>query len=277
MSMKPTTWMAAGLAVTLVLIGCAKEEVPSIAKVNGTPITVDQFDAYLEFKRLPGKDDKRREALLDQYLDREALAAVIEQEGKLNKRLMDAELDEFRKEMIISRYFDQFLREKISDEAVQNYYATHAGDYEDRKVHVAHILVRTQRGMSEVERKARLTTAQEAYSRVMAGQDFAEIAKAYSEDTISGRKGGDLGWLKEGAVDPRFSETVFSMQPGDVSQPFETAFGFHVVKLLEGPVVVKRPLEAVKGDIRYQLRNQAKQAELERLLSKAQIVKTEGQ
>jgi peptidyl-prolyl cis-trans isomerase C len=277
MSIKPTPWMAAGLAVTLVLLGCAREEPPSVAKVNGTPITVDQFNAYLELKRLPNQDDGRREALLDQYLEREALAAVIEQEGQLNKRLMDAELDEFRKEMIISRYFDQFLREKVTEEAVQNYYATHASDYEDRKVHVAHILVRTQRGMSEVERKARLTTAQEAYSRVMAGEDFAEVAKVYSEDTISGRRGGDLGWLKEGAIDPRFSAAVFSMQPGDVSLPFETAFGFHVVKLLEGPVVVKRPLEAVKGDIRYQLRNQAKQAELERLLSKAQIVKTESQ
>ncbi len=276
MTIKPNIALAAGVAFALALSSCAQEDAPGVARVTGNAITADQFDAYLQFKRLPGKDARRREALLDQYLEREALAAVIQQEGRLDKRLVDAELNEFRKEMLISRYFDQFLRERVSDEAVQSYYVTHAGDYEERKVHVAHILVRTQRGMSEVERKVRLTTAQEAYSRIMAGADFAEIARSYSEDTISGRKGGDLGWLKEGAVDARFSATVFSMEPGGVSQPFETTFGFHVVKLLEGPVVVKRPLEAVKGDIRYQLRNQAKQAELERLLSRVRIEKAPG-
>jgi peptidyl-prolyl cis-trans isomerase C len=58
------------------------------------------------------------------------------------------------------------------------------------------------------------------------------------------------------------------MEPNQISEPFETAFGFHVVKLLEGPVVVKKPFEAVSGDIRYRLRNQAKDAELKRLLGK---------
>ena len=56
-----------------------------------------------------------------------------------------------------------------------------------------------------------------------------------------------------------------------MSEPFETPFGFHVVKLIDGPKVVKRPFDAVAGDIRYQLRNKAKQAEIERLKGKVVI------
>jgi peptidyl-prolyl cis-trans isomerase C len=236
-----------------------------LAEVGGKTITNKQFESFLEFKRIPAEDGTRREKALDEYLQREALAGVIEKEDLLDADMVAAELNEFRKEMIISRYFETFLKDKVTDTAVQNYYNTHAGDYEEKKVHAAHILIRTNSKMSETERKVKLTTAQEAYSKIKAGQDFAEIAKDYSEDKVSAKKGGDLGWLKQGSIDERFSKTLFELEPGQVSEPFETPFGFHIIKVLEGAKVIKRPFEAVAGDIRYQLRGQAKQAEMERL------------
>ena len=78
--------------------------------------------------------------------------------------------------------------------------------------------------------------------------------------------------MKEGSIDPRFSKTVFEeLEPGGVSEPFETPFGFHVVKVIEGAKVVKWPFAAVAGDIRYQLRNKAKKAEMERLMGVVKI------
>jgi len=263
------------LFVALLALSACGDKAPKLATVDGKTITQAQFDAYAKFKRLPVQDDNKRNALVDQYLEREALASVIEKSDVLDKTLAQAELNEFRKEMLISRYFEQYLRDQVSDQAVQNYYASHAGDYEEKKVHVAHVLIRTKKNMSETERKVRLTTAQEVYSKISAGEDFAKVAADYSEDTVSGKKGGDLGWMKEGAIAPVFSKTIFGMSPGEVSEPFETPFGFHVVKQLEAPTVVKRPFEAVKGDIRYQLRSQAKDAELKRLLSKT-VVKRHG-
>lgn len=128
--------------------------------------------------------------------------------------------------------------------------------------------------MGEPERQAKLTTAQDAYSQIKSGKDFAEIAKNYSEDKISAEKGGDLGWMKEGSIDKRFSKTIFEdLKEGELSEPFETPFGFHVVKVLEAPQVVKKPFDAVSGDIRYQLRSQAKKAELERLKAEIKIEK----
>jgi len=260
--------------LALGLAGCGDgDKSPKLATVNDKSITAAEFAAYLKFKRVAGGDEKRREMLLDQYIEREALAAAIESQDVLDNDLIAAELNEFRKEMLISRYFEKFLKDKVTEQAIQNYYNTHAADYEQRMAHAAHILIRTNKAMGETERQVKLTTAQEAYSRIRAGEDFGEIAQNYSEDRISAKKGGDLGWLKEGSIDPRFSKTLFELQPAGVSEPFETPFGFHVVKLVEGPKIVKRPFGAVAGDIRYQLRAKAKQAELERLVAQTKVEK----
>jgi peptidyl-prolyl cis-trans isomerase C len=245
----------------------------TIATVNGQKISSTQFEKYLEFKRVPGIDENRTTRMLDQYLEREALAALIEKQNLLDNGLIQAELNEFKKEMLISRYFEKYLGEQVTDQAVSNYYQTKAAEYEQKKAHVAHILIRLNKKMSEPERQAKLTVAQEAYSKIRTGEQFSAIAATYSEDTISAKKGGDLGWIKEGTIDKRFSKTVFSMEEGDVSEPFETPFGFHIVKLLESPKIVKQPFKAVAGDIRYQLRNQARQAEMKRLLSEVEIKK----
>jgi peptidyl-prolyl cis-trans isomerase C len=259
------------IAGLLLTSGCGEKD--KLASVNGKTITNAQFDAYLKFKRINVTDDTKRTQAVDQYLQREALTAAIEKTDVLDKAMIEAELNEFRKEMLVSRYFETFLKDKVTDEAIRNYYVANEKTYQQRQVHVAHILLRTNRNMGEAEKQAKLTTAQEAYSKIKKGEDFAEIAKNYSEDTISGKKGGDLGWLKEGSIDKRFSEKVFSMQPGEVSEPFETNFGYHIVKLIDGPRTVTKPFDAVKGDIRYKLRNQAKQAELERLSSSVKVTK----
>lgn len=260
------------LAASVVLAGCGRSS-NTIATVDGVDITAREFNNYLKFKRIPSADKARAAAALEQYLKRRALADVVSKQKLLDQGIIDAELADFRTQMLVSRYFDKYLDEKVTDQAVKNYYDSHPKQFQKKKVHVAHILIRTDRNMSEAERKAKLTTAEEVYSKLKAGADFAKVADKYSEDRISAKKGGDLGWLQQGAIDPRFSKTVFSMKPGEISEPFETAFGFHVVKLIDGPLVVKQPFKTVEGDIRYQLRNQAKQAELKRLLSLTKIEK----
>jgi len=260
------------LLLTSSVVACGDDKAV-LAEVNGTKVTQEQFDAYLRIKRIPADDEKLRAKALEEYLQREGLAQVIAQEGKLDKALIEEEVNEYRKEMLLSRYFDQFLQKQVSEENVQNAYGTDAAKYETKKVHAAHILIRTDQRMTEEQRKAKLTTAQEVYSKLQAGQDFGELAKQYSEDKISGRRGGDLGWIKEGTIDERFSKRAFEMKAGSVTEPFESTFGFHILKVVEEPKTVRRPLGAVAGEIRYRLRNQAKDAERERLEKKVKVAK----
>ncbi len=252
------------------LLACGGDK---LAEINGKPVTAGEFEAYLKLKRIGAQDEKQRQGVLDQYLQREALAMVIEDQALLEQAVVKAELEEFRREMLISRYFEKFLNDHVTDEIVANYYNTHVADYEEKKVHVAHILLRTNNSMDEAQRKVRLTTAQEAYSKIKGGMKFDAAAKRYSEDEVSAKKGGDLGWVKQGTIDQNFSDKAFSLKPGEVSEPFETPFGFHVLTVLEEPQVVRRPFEAVKGEIRYQLRNEHKDAEMKRLLAEIDIDK----
>lgn len=263
-------WCAAG-AVLLVLCSCGRDQEQHVAQVDGRPITQAELDAYLNHRNLPRDDERKRRTALEEYARREALADAIETSGLLDREAIEVELREYRKEMLLSRYFERFLREQVTDQAVLNYYNGHPDEFSEERVRVAHILLRTRRDMDDSERQVKLTTAREVYGKLLAGEDFAELAANYSEDKVSGKKGGDLGWLKRGAISEVFTERAFSLENGDVTEPFETPFGFHVVKLLEPPRVVRRPFESAKGDIRYQLRNRAKDAELERLLEGVEI------
>jgi len=260
------------IIITTLLVACSGDQGEVIATVNGRDVTSNEFDAYIAFKRIQIRDNKHRAALLDQYLERDALSQTIENKYDDTAKLAaTAELDDFRRQMNISRYFERYLKDSVTEQKIKNYYATHEEQYSDTKVHVAHVLIRLKKGMAETERKAKLTTATEAWSKLKASGDMKKIADDYSEDRISAKKSGDLGWLKKGSIDPAFSKKIFEMKKGEISEPFETSFGYHIVKLIEEPKTVKKPFEAVKGDIRYTLRQQTKQAKLDSLKSEAII------
>ncbi len=88
-------------------------------------------------------------------------------------------------------------------------------------VHAAHILV-------ETEEEARA-----ALERIRAGEDFAVVAAEVSTDTTNAYKGGDLGWFGRGQMVEPFEEAAFSLEPGEVSEPVETSFGWHIIKVFD--------------------------------------------
>jgi len=86
--------------------------------------------------------------------------------------------------------------------------------------------------------------ADDLYAKIKAGADFAELATANSDDTGSKGKGGDLGWVKHGMMVPKFESTLFSMdKAGDVSEPVQTQFGWHLIKLQEVKAATTMPFD----------------------------------
>lgn len=261
----------AALSIIAALTGCSDSDY--IAKVDGQGITKQVFDTYLAEKRIPATNAKRLESALDSYLEREALTTAIESSELLDTTALELEIREIKKQMLISRYFDKYLKSSIDEEAIRNFYAAHAEDYTLARVHVAHILLRTRANMDESEIAAVATKAHEMHSKATSTESFSELAKEHSEDKVSSVKGGDLGWLNEGAVDTLFIKTAFGLKQDEVSSVIKTPFGFHIIKSIELPETIQKSFEAVKGDIRYQLRAEAKKVEFERLLSTVSIEK----
>lgn len=263
------------LVIASLLQACSDANNKVLAEVNGRNVTQSEVKAYLKHKHIPVKAPARVEKAIDNYLQREGLADVIEEQDLLDKEMINMEIKEFRKQMVISRYMEKYLSGKVTEEAVKNFYATNKERFQTRKVHVAHILIRANSKMSEEEIKALSTKAQEVHSRVTSDGDFEKLAAKYSDDKMSAKKGGDLGWITEGAIDPLFSKTTFAMKKDEISDPVRTPFGFHIIKCLDESKVEQKPFEKTRGTIRYELRQKAKQAEIKRLNSLIKIEKKE--
>lgn len=104
------------------------------------------------------------------------------------------------------------------------------GDSQVRdEVHVRHILIKPSEIRSEQETKR---LADRIYERIMAGEDFAELAKSYSEDPGSALNGGDLNWIDPNALVPEFRAVMAKTQSGEVSKPFKSSFGWHVLQVM---------------------------------------------
>ena len=97
-----------------------------------------------------------------------------------------------------------------------------------QQTNVRHILLRAREGLPEAEARRRLQALRE---RIVAGGDFAELAKQNSEDA-SAAKGGDLGWISPGDTVPEFERVMNALRDGEVSQPAQTPFGWHLVQVV---------------------------------------------
>ena len=120
---------------------------------------------------------------------------------------------------------------QVSDEAIKNYYMDHKNDYASPKtVEARHILFKLENGADDQTDAAAKTKAETVLDLIKKGADFAEMAKKHSEGP-SKTNGGHLGtFRKEDMVAP-FSDKAFSMQAGEVSEPVQTQFGWHLIKV----------------------------------------------
>jgi len=121
---------------------------------------------------------------------------------------------------------------QVTDSEIDDYLALYGSAGKSstvRQIHSQHILLRTGETRSN---KAAQKELQEFRSRIIAGESFADIARAFSDDTASALNGGDLGWLSPGVATPQFQVVMDRTAVNAVSQPFQSPFGWHILKVL---------------------------------------------
>lgn len=97
-----------------------------------------------------------------------------------------------------------------------------------RQTRARHILIETDAVTGDNSAEERLERLRQ---RIRGGEDFAELARAHSDDRVSADKGGDLGWTNPGELAPRFEATMAELAPGEISEPFRSRFGWHIVQV----------------------------------------------
>jgi peptidyl-prolyl cis-trans isomerase D len=122
----------------------------------------------------------------------------------------------------------------IKEEDLQAWYDKNKNRYsENEKRHAHHILIPISDAKDPKSDAAALEKAKQVEAEVKSGKDFGELARKYSADPGSAKQGGDLGWAESNAYVGPFSDALFAMQPGQVSDPIKSQYGYHIIKLDE--------------------------------------------
>lgn len=137
---------------------------------------------------------------------------------------------------------------------IEEYYNTHPEEFtRPEEVRARHILIKPE-GEGEQAWNAALAKAEDVYGRATAsGADFAALAREYSADTGSRDSGGDLGWFPRGRMVKEFEDAAFSLQPGAVSRPVRSQFGYHIIKVEERREAGQKALPEVRDTIQTKL------------------------
>ncbi|MDD5426017.1 MAG: peptidylprolyl isomerase [candidate division Zixibacteria bacterium] len=117
---------------------------------------------------------------------------------------------------------------EITDEEVELYYGENKDNYRVEERAVLEI-AQIEKVPSSYDWEIAHTQIKQVYDSIMAGADFAEMAREYSQDN-SAQSGGDLGWFPRGQMVSEFDSLSFSMNEGEISEPFRTQFGWHIIK-----------------------------------------------
>ena len=250
------------LGASLTIPAFAQEKI-SVGSVNGTPMYLDEVMQLTE--QLP--DEYRRQPLESYYpnLVAEIANTKLGAKAATDANLQDNELvqDAIRiatERILAEAYFATEMRKMVTDEEVQAAYDRFIADSDSREeISARHILV------NEKEE------AVDLIAKLNDGADFATLAQEFSTGP-SGPKGGDLGYFGRGQMVPDFETAAFGLEIGTfTSQPVQTQFGWHVIKLEDKRTQPAPTLEEMRSQIGQGLSQQALARLIEELRKDAEI------
>lgn len=195
------------------------------AKLDSVIISDEEIEASLDFRI----EQVLRQMNGDEKFFEEYYQMTVE-EMRENLR------DDLEQQMLAERMQASVLNEvKITPSEVKKFFKSIPSDslpYLNAEVEIAEIVVKPK--VNEEERLISLKRILDLRKRIVEnGEDFAELAKIYSDDPGSGSRGGDLGFAERGTYVQEFEAAAYVLEKGEISEPVETQFGFHILQLIE--------------------------------------------
>lgn len=268
-----------------------------ITVINGEPYTMSNLNSYAKTKlargfptgdlqRINGPDREVLEQFItDKLLETEVREAGISitdadvnryiEQVKKNNRLTDEDFNtalsrdgmnlasyklSVKGEMEKAEIIDRQVRRKvnITDEDVERYYKANSNNYRaNERARIRHILLALPETAPAEQAQSVNAKAKEIRQRIAAGEEFAALAGEHSEGAGRG-DGGDIGWVKRGTLISGIEEVAFQkLSPGQVSDPFRTTMGVHIVKLEARESGNIQPLTTVAPRIKEELLSKA--------------------
>tara|TARA_R110002072_G_scaffold300538_1_gene478269 strand:- start:928 stop:1776 length:849 start_codon:yes stop_codon:yes gene_type:complete len=265
---KNTSFAAAtAIFVAFAAPAMAQDAATVVARVGDTEITLGNAIAMRQqlpeqFAQVP--DATLFPLLIEQLIEQELLTQTYADQLSRAETLM---LENERRNFIANAALMQVANAAVTPENLQTAYAAFAEAFDQgepvTEYRASHILVR------EEDRRDAVVAA------LAEGRPFAEVAQEFSIDG-SAAQGGDLGWFSAGMMIPAFQAAVEALQPGQISDPVQTQFGWHVINLMETRVASVPPLEEVSQELTNQLQRDATRAAVDTLRADARVENLSG-
>jgi len=249
----PLLALLAGVSMFACLTGspAMAQDNKVVAKIDGIEITEQEIalageDLGERIAQVPAA--QRREYLLGYLSDLKIGARAAERAKIAELPEFTLRMNYFRQKVLMDEFISRQSKAAASTEAARKLYDdTMKTMKPEEEVRARHILVE-----KEDEAKA-------ALARVRKGEDFAKVAAELSRDPGSGKEGGDLGYFTQDRMVPQFGAVAFQLKAGDVSEPVQTQFGWHVIKVEDKRSKPLPKFEDVKGEIETYLVRKAQQ------------------
>ncbi|GMG81104.1 peptidylprolyl isomerase [Paralimibaculum aggregatum] len=178
--------------------------------------------------------------LLEQLINQTALAQRARETGLDSRTDVDMALRNITNSTLADTYMREAMAEKITEETIAAAYEARYADAEPvAEINAAHILLETEEAAAAL--RAELEAAGEA-------ADFGEAAREHSIGP-SKERGGDLGWFVATDMVPEFAEPAFALEVGDISEPVQTTFGWHLILVKDRRTRAAPPIEEVREEI----------------------------
>jgi peptidyl-prolyl cis-trans isomerase C len=234
-----------------------------VARVDGSVITEGDLALAAEDPALslPSMEQAQKRDVVVGYLVDLKIGSKAAEAAKIGEGPAFArKLAYFRDKLLLDEYLDREVKKAVTPEAMRKLYDDTVKNLTpEQEVRARHILVESE------------DEAKKALARVKGGEDFAKIAADLSKDPGSKGDGGDLGFFtKERMVQP-FSEAAFKLEPGQVSEPVKSQFGWHVIKLEEKRMQQTPPFEEMKEQVEAYLTRKTQQDLILALREKAKV------
>jgi peptidyl-prolyl cis-trans isomerase C len=237
-----SAWLLAAAVIGFASLPAAADDVV-VARVNGVDIKQSDLDfASSEVgSRLASLPAGDRNRVLLQYVIENELMAGAGQTDSLDKAdTFQARVKYHERRALRDAFFDAKITGAVSEADAKQIYDAQIGQLKpEQEVHARHILVATE------------AEAKEVAERLKKGEDFAAVAKEKSKDP--GAEGGDLGFFTRGQMLKPFEDAAFALEVGQISEPVQTQFGWHIIKVEEKRDQALPTFDQVKGAIIAQL------------------------
>lgn len=262
--------LAIPLAAAPVLAQAPAEQAPAAAPEAPAPVDpatvlatvgsveITEADLMLAAEELQAElqsvpANQRRAFLLTVMIDMKLMAGAARADGLAESEDFTRRLAYLEDQALRREFFNQIVETAVTDEAIQATYDELVADFTpEPEVRARHILVETEEQANDIR------------AEIEGGRDFADAAAEYGTDGTASN-GGDLGFFSTGMMVPEFEEAAFALEEGELSQPVQSQFGWHLIQLEERRVSEAPPLEQVRQQVAQQVLYESYEAAIDEI------------